>query len=141
MTFLLDTNVISEPQKPLPAAAVERFIRTTPESALFLSVITIAELHRGLLLMASGGRRMALSHWVTDVLPDRFAGRMLPVTLATTAHFAEMMAFSHQHGLNLSIMDGFLAATAEEHGLTVATRNIRHFADLGVPVFNPWDAG
>ncbi len=139
MTFLLDTNVISEPQRPLPAATVERFIRTTPEADLYISVITIAELHRGLSLMASGTRRAVLAHWIAETLPERFAGRLLPVTLVTAAHWGDVMAHSQRAGLNLSIMDGFLAATAREHGLTVATRNVRHFAGLDVPVFNPWE--
>lgn len=141
MRFLLDTNVISEPQKPLPAASVERFIRTTPETDLYISVITIGELRRGLSLMAAGPERPHLAGWLADTLPERFAGRLLPVTLATAAHWGDIMAHSQRAGLNLSIMDGFLAATAKEHGLTVATRNVRHFAGLDVPVFNPWEGG
>ena len=139
MKFLLDTNVVSEPQKPLPSTAVERFLRGTPETDLYLSVVTIAELQRGLALMASGKRRIALSQWVTDVLPERFGDRLLPLTLATAALWGEVMAHSHRAGLNLSIMDGFLAATAATHELAIATRNVRHFTGLGLRVFNPWE--
>ncbi|AMJ58972.1 type II toxin-antitoxin system VapC family toxin [Bosea sp. PAMC 26642] len=139
MTFLLDTNVVSEPQKPRPAAAVERFFRETPERNLYVSVVTTAELYRGLALMTPGHRHFALSRWITEALPRRFGGRLLPVTVSIAARWGDIMAHSHRTGLNMSIMDGFLAATAAEHDLTLATRNVRHFADLGVPVFNPWD--
>lgn len=139
MRFLLETNVISDPQKPEPSKAVERFIRATPEIDLHLSVMTIAELHRGVELMACGKKRAALSHWLIDVLPERFGDRLLPVTTGTAASWGELMAHSRRTGLNLSVMDGFLAATAATHGLAIATRNVRHFANLGLTVFDPWN--
>lgn len=139
MTFLLDTNVVSEPQKPRPAEAVERFLRETPERSLYVSVVTTAELYRGLALMAPGHRHFALSRWITEVLPRRFGGRLLPVTVSIAARWGDIMAHSRRAGRNLSIMDGFLAATAADHDLTVVTRNVGPFFDLGVPVFNPWN--
>lgn len=139
MRILLDTNVISEPQKPLPSTAVERFIRDTPEEGLYLSIITIAELYRGVALMTEGRRRIRLSEWVTAELPERFGDRLLPITTPIAALWGEVMAQSRRNGLNISVMDGFLAATAAAHSLAIATRNVRHFTGLGLTVIDPWD--
>lgn len=139
MRFLLDTNVVSEPQKPHPSATVESFIRGTPEERLFVSVITIAELYRGLALMAAGRRRAALERWIIELLPERFGDRLLPVTLPTAALWGDVMARSRTEGLNISVMDGFLAATAMAHDLAIATRNTKPFAGLGITIVNPWD--
>lgn len=139
MRILLDTNVISEPQKPQPSTAVERFIRDTPEESLYLSIITIAELYRGVALMAEGRRRIRLIEWVAAELPARFGDRLLPISTSTAALWGEVMAQSRRDGLNTSIMDGFLAATAAAHNLAIATRNVRHFAGLGVTVIDPWN--
>lgn len=138
MRILLDTNVISEPQKPLQSAAVERFLRDTPEESLFLSIITIAELYRGVALMTEGRRRTRLSEWVAAELPERFGDRLLPITTSIAALWGDVMAQSRSNGLNVSVMDGFLAATAAAHGLAIATRNVRHFTGLGLTVIDPW---
>ncbi|MCV9939635.1 PIN domain-containing protein [Boseaceae bacterium BT-24-1] len=138
MRILLDTNVISEPQKPIPSAAVERFLRDTPEEGLFLSIITIAELYRVVALMTEGRRRSRLSEWVAAELPERFGDRLLPITTSIAALWGDAMAQSRRNGLNISIMDGFLAATAAAHSLAIATRNVRHFTGLGVTAIDPW---
>jgi predicted nucleic acid-binding protein len=138
MRVLLDTNVISEQQKPYPAAEVDRFIQDAPEDALYLSVTTIAELHRGIALMAPGRRRNVLSDWIVTDLPARFGERLLPVTLPVAKLWGEMMAHSRRSGLNVSVMDGFIAATAAAPDLVIATRNDKHFVGLGVSVINPW---
>lgn len=130
---------MSEPQKPQPSAAVERFIRDTPEGSLYLSIITIAELYRGVALMAEGRRRARLSEWVAAELPERFGDRLLPISTAVAALWGDMMAHSRRNGLNMSTMDGFLAATAAAHSLAIATRNVRHFTGLGLTIIDPWD--
>jgi predicted nucleic acid-binding protein len=137
--ILLDTNVISEPQKPQPSAAVEGFLRDACEESLYLSVITIAELYRGVALMAEGRRRIRLSEWVAAELPERFGDRLLPISTPIGALWGDVMAQSHRNGLNISVMDGFLAATAAGHGLAIATRNVRHFAGLGLTIIDPWN--
>jgi predicted nucleic acid-binding protein len=137
--ILLDTNVISEPQKPQPSAAVERFLRDTPEEGLYLSIITIAELYRGVALMAEGRRRIRFSEWVAAELPERFGDRLLPISTSVAALWGDVMAQSRRSGLNMPIMDGFLAATAAAHSLAIATRNVRHFSSLGLTIVDPWD--
>lgn len=140
MTFLLDTNVISEAEKPAPNADVIQFLAQVNEDSLYLSVVTMAELHRGLVLMGSGRRRDRLANWIETELPSRFAERLLPFDLSTAAAWGDIMAASRREGLNLQMMDAMLAATAVVHELTLVTRNVRDFARLGVPIFNPWDA-
>lgn len=139
MRILLDTNVISEPQKPQPSTAVERFLRDTPEEGLHLSIITIAELYRGVALVTEGRRRIRLSEWVAAELPERFGDRLLPITTSIAALWGDVMAHSRRNGLNMSVMDGFLAATAAAHSLAIATPNVRHFTGLGLTVIDPWD--
>jgi predicted nucleic acid-binding protein len=138
MSFLLDTNVISEPRKPQPDAKVMRFLHEADEDRLYLSVISLAELHRGVALMADGQRRRALAEWVESELPQRFSDRLLPFTRPAAALWGEMMARSRQLGLNIHIMDCLLAATAEAHDLTLATRNGKHFAGLDIRLLDPW---
>lgn len=138
MKILLDTNVISEPRKPQPDSDVLRFLHETDEDRLYLSVISLAELHRGVAMMAAGQRRRVLAEWVENDLPQRFSERLLPFTRPAAAIWGELMARSRQLGLNTHIMDCLLAATAQAHDLTLATRNGKHFAGLGIRLFNPW---
>lgn len=139
MTFLLDTNVISEGEKPAPNAEVIQFLAQVDEDSLYLSVVTMAELHRGLALMDSGRRRDRLADWIETELPLRFGERLLPFDLPTAAAWGDIMAVSRREGLNLQMMDAMLAATAVVHGLTLVTRNVRDFARLGLPMLNPWE--
>jgi predicted nucleic acid-binding protein len=141
VSFLLDTNVISEGEKPTPNADVIRFLAETDESRLYLSVVTMAELHRGLALMQHGRRRERLADWVDTELPSRFGERLLPFVLSTAAAWGEIMAVSRREGLNLQMMDAMLAATALVHELTLVTRNIRDFHRLGLNLINPWEDG
>lgn len=138
MNFLLDTNVLSEVRRPSPDASVLRWLNVLDEDRAFLSVITIAELRRGISLMDTGLRRDALAAWISNDLPNRFAARILPIDAQIAEQWGDLMAGTRRQGLALSVMDGFLAATALVSGLVVVTRNTKDFAPVGVPVFNPW---
>ncbi|MCX7319465.1 MAG: type II toxin-antitoxin system VapC family toxin [Hyphomicrobiales bacterium] len=122
MNVLLDTNVLSEVRRPAPDLNVLKWLDTLDEDRAFLSVVTIAELRRGIALMDAGQRRDALAAWISRDLPNRFEGRTIPI----------------DSGVALSVMDGFLAATALVRGLVVATRNTKDFLPVGVTVLNPW---
>jgi predicted nucleic acid-binding protein len=89
--------------------------------------------------MADGRRRDALAAWLSNDLPARFADRILPIDQAVAERWGELMADSRRSGVALSVMDGFFAATALAKNLTLATRNVKDFVSLGVPLFNPWD--
>jgi predicted nucleic acid-binding protein len=138
MKVLLDTNVLSEVRRPAPAPKVLGWLDTIDEDRSFISVASIAELRRGIALMAGGRRRAALASWLAVDLPARFAGRVLPIDPAVAERWGDIMAQARQNGFALSVMDGFFAATALAHELVLATRNTKDFVPLGVTVFNPW---
>lgn len=139
MSFLLDTNVISESAKPRPDAGVLSWLATVNEDEVFLSVITLAELRHGVERMPVGARRSALDEWVTDALPARFANRLLPIDPATADQWGRTIARGQAAGRPLSAMDAFIAATAERHRLTLVTRNVSDFEVTGIRLLNPWN--
>lgn len=138
--FLLDTNVLSEFTRALPAdPRVDFWLKATPEELLYVSVLTFAEIRRGIELLPTGKRRTQLEEWQSDIEAS-FDSRLLPVTKSIGDRWAILSAQAQRRGTPLAVMDGLIAATAQEHELTVATRNVRDFAGLGVTVFNPWEA-
>ena len=139
MNFLLDTNVLSEMQRPAPDLKVLGWLDAVDEDRVFISVASIAEVRRGIALMNGGRRRDALAAWLTNDLPARFAERILPIDHAVAERWGDLMAQSRRSGVALSVMDGFFAATALAKGLTLVTRNVRDFAAFGVSHLNPWD--
>ena len=138
MNVLLDTNVLSEVRRPAPDSKVLAWLDAIDEDRAFISVTSIAELRRGIALMNDGRRREALTAWLAEDLPARFAGRILPIDPAIAARWGDLMAQARQSGFALSVMDGFFAATALDRELVLATRNTKDFAPLGVPLLNPW---
>ncbi len=139
MNLLLDTNVLSEVQRPAPDRKVMGWLDTVDEDRVFISVASIAELRRGIALMDDGRRRAALAAWLANDLPSRFAEQILPIDWAVAERWGDLMAQSRRSGVALSVMDGFFAATALAKDLTLVTRNVRDFALFGVALSNPWD--
>jgi toxin FitB len=138
MNVLIDTNVLSEVRRPAPDPKVLGWLDELDEDRAFISVASIAELRRGIALMADSRQRTALAAWLTQDLPTRFAGRVLSIDSAIAECWGDLMAHAHTSGLALSAMDGFFAATALVNQLVLATRNTKDFAALGLPIFNPW---
>lgn len=138
MRFLLDTNVASEWVRPSPDAGVVAWLAALDEDRAYLSVITIAELSRAIALMRPSRRREALDLWLNQDLIDRFSGRILGIDQAVAEAWGPIMAQARKSGATLDAMDGFLAATAHIHDLTLATRNERDFARLDLRLANPW---
>ena len=139
MNFLLDTNVLSEAQRPTPSARALAWLDAIDEDRVFLSVASIAELRRGVALLDEGRRRSALAAWLANDLPARFGGRILPIDQEVAERWGDLMAESRKTGTALSVMDGFFAATALARELTLVTRNVKDFAPFGVSLLNPWD--
>jgi predicted nucleic acid-binding protein len=135
--FLLDTNVPSEARRPEPDRGV---LDRLDEDRAFVSVVSLAEIRRGVALMEKGRRRDALADWLARDLPERFAGRILAVDEQTAFAWGDLMAEAKRRGIGLASMDGLLATTALAHDLTPVTRNIRDFRDLGVALLDPWAA-
>lgn len=140
MSYLLDTNVLSEWVKPRPEPRVIAWLDTVDEDQVFLSVISFAELRRGVELLTAGQRREDLARWIVQDLTDRFHGRVLDVDRHVAEAWGRVMARGQRSGRSLTAMDGFFAATAASRDLTLVTRNVSDFVGLGFPIFDPWDA-
>ena len=138
MSFLLDTNVISEWVKPRPNPGVIAWLAEIDEDRTFISVITLAELRSGINLLAVGRRRDRLNAWLADELPTRFEGRVLSIDTAVADCWGRITASARTAGRTIHAMDAFLAATADIHRLTVITRNVLDFQNAGTRVLCPW---
>lgn len=139
MSFLLDTNVLSEVRRPEPDVSVISWLDAVDEDRVFVSVASIAEIRRGTALMGEGRRRETLAVWLRDELSRRFESRILPIDHVVAERWGDLMAKARRAGLNLNPMDAFFGATTLAHGLTLVTRNVKHFAGLDVPLLNPWE--
>lgn len=138
MSYLLDTNVLSELRRRQPDANVAAWFAKRPPSTLYLSVLTLGELRKGVEAMADSARRLTLLDWLETDLPAYFTGRVLDVDAAVADRWGRMSA---QAGRPLSAIDSLLAATAVHHGLILVTRNVREVQGLaGLTALNPWDA-
>jgi len=139
MTYLLDTNVVSELRKVETGAAnprVRAWARKLDAESAFLSAITILELEQGMLLMERRDRRQGamLRDWIENRVLLDFAGRILPVDLAVARCCATLHVPNPR-----SYRDSLIAATALTHRMTVVTRNTGDFESTGVALLNPWD--
>ncbi len=141
MNFLLDTNVVSEWTKQRPDAGVVAWLAEADEDRVFLSVVTLAELRRGIEILPAGARRDRLDAWLSEDLPLRFEARVLPVDAGTANVWGKVMARGQAAGRPVGAMDAFVAATAEQHDLTLVTRNVADFEALNVRLINPWRGG
>lgn len=138
MSWLLDTCALSEYAKKVPAPKVIAWLDEQDETSLFISVITLGEIEKGILkLRASDPRRsQKLTAWLGKV-EQRFAGRILPLNAAALHVWAQITAHAELAGQPIPVMDSLLMATAQCHGFTVVTRNVQDFA-MYPQVFNPW---
>jgi len=138
MSFLLDTNVVSEWMKPHPNPGVVAWLAEVDEDRTFLSVVTLTELRYGIERMSPGNRKKRLSEWLDEELPGRFEARILEIDNAIADACGRIVASTEAMGLRIELMDGFIAATAEVHRMTVITRNTSHFEPAIKEVLNPW---
>ena len=138
MNFLLDTNVISEWVRPQPDRNVIAWTAELDEDRAFISVISFAEIRRGIEMLPNGRRRERLAAWLTEDLSARFEQRILDIDLRVADTWGTLMARGQKIGLTLGSMDAFIAATARAHGLTLVTRNIKDFRRLGLSLLDPW---
>ena len=138
MSYLLDTNAVSEWVKPRPDPGIAAWLHEVDEDRTYLSVITLGELRKGVGRLADGRRRDRLDRWLTDELPERFGGRLLPVDAVVADEWGRLLASAENAGSAVDDADALIAATARVHGLRVVTRNVRHFVATGVDVISPW---
>lgn len=138
MRLLLDTNVLSEVTKLAPDPRVLKWLDGLDEDRSFISVVSIAEIRRGVVLMDEGRKREALTDWLARDLPQRFEHRVFPVDEAVALAWGDLIGLAKRRGRGLSSMDGLIAATAISQNLTLATRNTRDFDGFAVELFDPW---
>ncbi len=138
--FLGDTNVPSELTRPNPDARVVAFLESIERESVYLSVLTLGEIRKGLASLPDGKRRRRLEDWIQSTLRPWFANRILPITEDIVDRWGILAAEAKSRGSVLTVGDGLIAATALEHDLTLLTRNVRDFSGTGVTILNPWES-
>jgi toxin FitB len=134
---LLDTCVLAELRRPEGLPRFKVAISEFADADLYLSVLTIGEIGKGIALLAAGRKRRALASWLNG-LETKFGDRILGIDTETARVWGELTARAQKSGEIIPAVDGLLAATALRHGLHVVTRNTRHFKASGALVFDPW---
>jgi predicted nucleic acid-binding protein len=129
---LLDTTVISQLTKAKPDEGTIQWLTQIAAENLYLSVVSLFELRVGIEAMGPGKRRISLSRWLEEDVAEEYRGRILPVDEAVADRGARIVAFARSRGWNALEMDSLIAATAQVHGLAVATLNRKHFERLDV---------
>ena len=138
MTFLLDTNVLSEIVKPRLNAGLLNWLAQVDEDRTFLSVITLMELRYGVERMAAGRKRKRLEEWLDHDLPVRFENRTLAIEARVADACGRLVARSESLGRPMEPRDALIAATAEVNGLTLVTRNVSDFKPVVKNLLSPW---
>jgi predicted nucleic acid-binding protein len=115
-------------------------VRAADQTLLYLSVLTLGEIRKGLAGLAQGVRRTRLETWLEIEIHARFSGRILPIDAAIADRWGLLAADAKRLGKPLSTVDALLTATALHHNLTIVTRNVADFTDLSVSILNPWEA-
>ena len=138
--YLLDTNCISELVRVKPDVSVMAWMEAADETLLYLSVLTVGEIRKGLAGLPGGRRRTHLETWLDIELRARFSGRILPIDQAVADRWGNLAAMAKKEGRALATIDGLLAATALRHNLAIVSRNVSDFRHVHVPVVDPWQA-
>lgn len=136
--IVLDTNVLSEPLKPSPAPAVLAWLERL-DAPVAITAVSVGELLVGVSRLPEGRRRDGLARAIEALLAAH-ASRVLAYDAGAARRYAAMQEHRRAAGHALSVEDGMIAAITAEHGGTLATRNTRDFADLDVPLVDPWGA-
>lgn len=139
--IVLDTNVVSELWKITPDPHVVAWIDAQAIESLYLSAVTVAEIRFGLATMPTGKRRTIYQDRFEREVLSAFTGRVLPFDLDATQAYADLMARAQVAGKAIDKTDGYIAAIAAAHGLTVATRDVSPFRAAGLDVIDPWNTG
>lgn len=136
MSYLIDTNVLSELRRPNPHPGVAAWVGQRRPDSLYLSVLTLGELRKGVESLAASEKRMRLLDWLESELPAFFSGRILSIDAAVAQRWGRMRTLAPR---TLSAIDSLLAAQALEGGLSLVTRNEKDFSVAGLQVINPWE--
>ena len=138
MNYLLDTNVLSEARRKNPDASVTAWLNSTPETSLFLSVLVLGEVRKGIAKLRDEVQRQVLQRWLDTDLIHRFGERLLLIDADTALLWGRLSGEGEARGEPLPVVDTLLAATALRHNFTLVTRNVQDFSRYPVQVLNPW---
>jgi toxin FitB len=139
MTWLLDTNILSELRRTKPDRNVLLFVRALPLDQVYVSVVTLAELRYGVELVTDAARRADLNDWLTNVIRPMFVQRVIPISEDIMVKWRILVEEGRKSGHTFSQPDLIIAASAAHHGMTVVTRDRSQFDKARVPVINPWE--
>lgn len=137
MNFLLDTCVISEMVKPSPEEKVIEWLKNTPDERLFLSVITIGEICRGVSRLPESKKKALLTNWLNTLLKD-YQNRIYPIDLRVAENWGTLQGMAEKKGSPMSSLDSLIGAVAYTHNLVLVTRNESDFAASDLEIINPW---
>lgn len=138
MSYLLDTNVVSEPERKRPDKNVLTWLDRLDYRNVYLSALTVGEIKKGVAKLPAGKRKAHIQNWLEE-LRERFADRILPITESTFLVWGHMYGELEKRGLVRPILDSLFEATALEHDLVLVTRNVRNFPKTSVTLLNPWE--
>lgn len=139
MKYLLDTCIISELIKEEPDTKVVNWISGIPETSLFLSVLTLGEIHKGIEKLPESKRKDRLHKWVNSDLRERFKNRILDLDLNAATKWGQIQGQAEIIGRPMPLMDGLITAIAISNDLIVVTRNVKDMEQSGATIVNPWD--
>lgn len=138
MKYLLDTCVISELVARQPDPHVVAWVDSVEETRLYLSVITIGEVRRGIAKLPDSPRKEQLNRWLEKDLLVRFAGRVVPIDVGVMLTWGDLVARLERKGRVLPAIDSLVAAIALHGGFVLVTRNVKDFENTGIDIVNPW---
>lgn len=139
MNYILDTNVVSELVAQNPDHHVIQWVESVDPESLFLSVITIGEIKKGVEKLSSSKRKKNLIAWLEQDLLVRFREHILPIDTSVVMTWGRLLAELEKSGKPMPAIDSLLAATASDLGYTLVTRNITDFEDASINILNPWN--
>ena len=137
MNYLLDTCIISELTKPNPNKNVVDWLNSTPNERLFLSVITIGEIRKGLTKLPDSKRKSDLTNWLNTLLED-YQTRIYPISLTVAENWGVIQGNAEKYGQPMSSIDSLISAIAYTFNLVLVTRNESDFQASKLPIQNPW---
>ncbi len=138
MNYLLDTCVISELVAKQPNPKIIEWIDSIEETRLYLSVITIGEIRKGIEKLPNSARKATLETWLNDHLLVRFSGRIVPIEVGVMLRWGQLMGALEMTGKQMPAIDSLIAASVLNGGFSLVTRNEMDFREVGVPIVNPW---
>jgi toxin FitB len=137
--ILVDTNILSELWRPLPNSFVVQWLEIQPREGVFVSAITLAELHFGIARLDNGRNKARMLEAITKLGQETFEGRVLGFDSRAAAHFGAIRASREKAGRPINFPDAAIASLTVTYGLTLATRNTKDFDGLNIPLVNPFE--